>query len=96
MSTPSQCIFRMTQPFLKVLNGGKASQSASKSVNLFAQAAANSKVAAQTPQNGQAVEKAAEELYKFLSKKDSALRAFAEIASQGGCFYSGYVADKLA
>ena len=79
---------------LAVLNGGKASATTKTSTSLWAQANQKQAEKVAVPEASD-VEAAATYLYEFLGKKDSALRAFAEIQSQGGVFYSAHVADKV-
>ena len=82
------------KPHVEMLNGGKASATTKTSTSLWTQSKqqAGSKTVVQEAEK---VEASANYLFDFLVKKDSALRAFAEIMSQGGAFYSAHVADKV-
>ena len=86
--------FQTLKPHLEVLNGGKASQTTKTSTSLWAQAAKAQAQQAPVLEVG-AVQAAAGVLYDHFDVKNSALRAFVEIMSQGGVFYSAFVADKV-
>ena len=79
---------------VETLNGGKASTTTKTSTSLWTQSKQKEGDKVAVPE-ASAVEAAANHLYDFLVKKDSALRAFVEILSQGGVFYSAHVADKV-
>lgn len=85
--------FADLKPHLLVLNGGKASQTTKTSTSLWAQAAKAQ--SAQAPLELASVLDAAGKVYDYYAAKNSALRAFVEIMSQGGVFYSAFVVDKV-
>ena len=80
--------FAEYKPMLEVLNGGKATQTAGKS--LFALARKKDK------KDRDAVINAASKVYMWLGNEKSAIRGFLQIMSWGGIFYSAMCSDKVA
>ena len=80
--------FAEHKPMLEVLNGGKATQTAGKS--LFALVRKGDK------KDKDAVNAAATQVYTWLSNEKSAMRGFLQIMSWGGVFFSAMCSDKVA
>jgi hypothetical protein len=80
--------FAEYKPMLEVLNGGKASQTHSKSLFVVTQK--------KDKKAKDAVKQAAGKVYQWLQNEKSAVRGFLQIMSWGGIFYSAMCSDKIA